>query len=166
MKNKTRIMSSILALITVINMGGCAKKIKCDETAKHSHLYECTIDDDVTIKKYFNSEKVNIKEGEYQFDITKYYSLNDTKQKSVVLNDLAFIPDNYDYLDYLIGNGYKDTNDLWIFYAILYDGSAICSPFETVDDAILNGFCYFKFTGNLDDIIYHTQGKSLIKSIN
>ena len=51
-------MSSILALITVINMSGCAKKVKCDETTKHSHLYECTIDDDVTIKKYFNSEKV------------------------------------------------------------------------------------------------------------
>lgn len=166
MKNKTRIMSSILALITVMNMSGCSKKVKCDETTRHSHLYECTIDDDVTIKKYFNSEKVNIKEGDYEFDRTKYYSLNDTQQKAVVENDLVSINKNYDYFDYLIDNGYKDTNDLWKFYAILYDGSIICSSFETVDDAILNGFCYFKFTGNLDDIIYHTQGKSLTKTMN
>ena len=116
--------------------------------------------------KYFNSEKVNIKEGDYEFDRTKYYSLNDTQQKAVVENDLVSINKNYDYFDYLIDNGYKDTNDLWKFYAILYDGSIICSPFETVDDAILNGFCYFKFTGNLDDIIYHTQGKSLTKTMN
>ena len=118
------------------------------------------------LKKYFNSEKVNIKEGDYEFDRTKYYSLNDTQQKAVVENDLVSINKNYDYFDYLIDNGYKDTNDLWKFYAILYDGSIICSPFETVDDAILNGFCYFKFTGNLDDIIYHTQGKSLTKTMN
>ena len=138
-------------------------KGKCQNTLASTVV---KIDDDVTIKKYFNSEKVNIKEGDYEFDRTKYYSLNDTQQKAVVENDLVSINKNYDYFDYLIDNGYKDTNDLWKFYTILYDGSIICSSFETVDDAILNGFCYFKFTGNLDDIIYHTQGKSLTKTMN
>ncbi|UKI58841.1 MAG: hypothetical protein L6V81_05695 [Clostridium sp.] len=52
MKSKS-IISSILALITAFNISGCAKKVKCDETARHSHLYECTIDDDVTVEKVF-----------------------------------------------------------------------------------------------------------------
>ena len=165
MKNKSRIMSSILAFLTVINMSGCAKKVKCDEPTKHSHLYECAIDDDVKVEKYFNSEKVSEQVGVYEFDRTKYYSLNDTNQKSVVLNNFASISDNYDYLNYLVENGYKDVNDKWIFYAILYDGSAVCSAFDTVEDAELGGFKYFKFDGDISSIIYHEKGKTLTKSI-
>lgn len=165
MKSKS-IISSILALITAFNVNGSAKKVKCDETTKHSHLYECTIDEDVKLQKYFTSEKVSIEEGDYQFDRTKYYSFNDTEQKSVVENDLVNVNDNYDYINYLIDNGYKDTNDLWIFYGVLYDGSVVSSAFETVDDAVLSGFHYFKFTGNIDDIVYHVKGKSLTKSMN
>lgn len=156
-------MSSILAFLTVINMSGCAKKVKCDEPTKHSHLYECTIEDDVTVEKYFNSEKVNEEVGDYEFDRTKYYSLNDTKQKSVVLNDLAYIPDNYDYLDYLIENGYKDVNDKWIFYAILYDGSAVSCAFDTVEDAASTDYKYFKFDGDINSIVYHQKGKALTR---
>lgn len=162
MKSKS-IISSILALFTAFNVSGGAKKVKCDETARHSHLYECTIDDDITVEKYFNSEKVNEEVGDYEFDRTKYYSLNDTKQKSVVLNDLAYIPDNYDYLDYLIENGYKDVNDKWIFYAILYDGSAVSCAFDTVEDAESTDYKYFKFDGDINSIVYHQKGKALTR---
>ena len=73
MKKIERVMSSIMAFITVVNMSGCAKKIKCDESIKHYHLYECSVDDDVSIKKYFSGERESNSERDLEFDVTDYY---------------------------------------------------------------------------------------------
>lgn len=55
MKDRIKATCFLMAMLTVLNMSGCAKKVKCSETANHSHLYECSIDD-VTVKRYFTSE--------------------------------------------------------------------------------------------------------------
>ena len=111
MKKIDRVMSSIMAFITVVNMSGCAKKIKCDESIKHYHLYECSVDDDVSIKKYFSGERESNSERDLEFDVTDYYSFKTSKLKTIIDNDLAYISDNYEYLTYLVDNGYKDEND-------------------------------------------------------
>lgn len=160
MNNKVKVSSFIMALITVLNMSGCAKKVRCDEEIRHSHLYECELDE-FTLKKYFNSENISINDKEYTFKRTNYYSINDTKQKNVVSNDLVSIFDNYDYFLYLVNNGYKSEDDKWIFYMVDKNGIVDKSYFDTVNDGLMSGYKYFK----LDELIYHND-KKLVRSMS
>lgn len=165
MKKIDRVMSSIMALITAINMSGCAKKINCDVSAKHYHLYECSVDDDVSIKKYFSGERESNSERDLEFDVTDYYSFKTSKLKTIIDNDLAYISDNYEYLSYLVDNGYKDENDGWIFYIVTNDNNVFSACFDSIQVAINTGYYFFKCNGNMDDLIYHEKGKSLVRSI-
>ena len=117
MKDRIKATCFLMAMLTVLNMSGCAKKVKCSETANHSHLYECSIDD-VTVKRYFTSEYEEKKEGDLVFDRTKYYSFSTKRLNLIIDNDLANMNDNFEYLAYLEENGYKNSKNKWICYCI------------------------------------------------
>ena len=164
MKDRIKATCFLMAMLTVLNMSGCAKKVKCSETANHSHLYDCSIDD-VTVKRYFTSEYEEKKEGDLVFDRTKYYSLSTKRLNLIIDNDLANMNDNFEYLAYLEENGYKNSKNKWICYCIDIEDNILCDEFDDIETAVSSGYCYFKCTGNIDDIISLEKGKTLTKSI-
>ncbi len=163
MKDRIKTVCFFMAILTVLNMSGCNKKAKCSETANHSHLYECSIDD-VIVKRYFTSEYEKKREGDLIFDRTKYYSLSTKRLNLIIDNDLANINDNFEYLMYLEENGYKNSENKWIFYCIDINDNILFDEFDDIESAVSSGYCYFKCSGNIDDIFSLEKGKVLTRT--
>lgn len=111
----TSIIAGILSLsLTISGLVLQKKDKKCEITSGyHTHLYEKSINDSFTIKKYLDSEK----EKSHGFHKTNEYILATTEDLNVydLLSNYIDARDNIDYINYQIANN-RDYLEYYYYY--------------------------------------------------